>query len=193
MEKMKVIFLDVDGVLNSEHWYHKNHEKHPERCRVETAIDPRYVRNLSKIVKLTGAVIVLTGTCRSAVRENKKHYLRQIFERYGLKVYGYTLRISDGVRGHEIQDWLDRYKDYVTNIVIIDNNDDMLHLSKYLVQTKNGPYINKKDGSIKRDTSPFGWLREGLNFKATLQAIRMLYRPYVNIYATKQKIYRKSF
>ena len=189
---MKVIFLDVDGVLNSEHWYKKNHEKHPERCRVETAIDPRYVRNLRKIVKRTGAVIVLSATCRGVVRKNKTHYLRQILNRYGLEIYDYTLRLGRE-RGYEIQDWLDKHKD-VTNIVILDDDSDMLHLTKYLVKTLHGPYIKMSDGSFKRDTSVFGWLREGLNSKATRQAIKMLRQPYVNIYAIKQDgMYRKSF
>jgi len=187
---MKVIFLDVDGVLNSEYWYKKNHEKHPELCRVDTAIDPRYVRNLRKIVKRTGAKIVLSATCRGVVRKDKTHYLHKILKKYGLEIYDYTLRLS-GERGYEIQDWLDKHKD-VTNIVILDDDSDMLHLSKYLVQTLSGPYIKKKDGTEKRDTSPFGWLREGLSFKATRQAIKMLRRPYVNIYATKS-VHRKSF
>lgn len=189
---MKVIFLDVDGVLNSEHWYVKNHEKHPERCRVETAIDPRFVRNLGKIVRRTGAKIVLSATCRGVVREKRNHYLHQILAKYGMEIYDYTIRLGRE-RGHEIQDWLDKHKD-VTNIVILDDDSDMLHLTKYLVKTSNGPYIKMEDGSFKRDTSPFGWLREGLNYKATKQAIKMLRRPYINIYGMKNSgMYRKNF
>lgn len=189
---MKIIFLDVDGVLNSEHWYIKNHKRHPERCRTDTAIDPRFVRNLRKIVKRTGAKIVLSATCCGVVRKDRAHYLHQILDRYGLEIYDYTLRLGRE-RGHEIQDWLDKHKG-VTNIVILDDDSDMLHLTKYLVKTSNGPYIKMEDGSFKRDKSPFGWLREGLNGKAVRRAIKMLRRPYVNIYAIKHDgMYRKTF
>lgn len=189
---MKVIFLDVDGVLNSEHWYKKNHKRHPERCRVETAIDPRFVRNLAKIVKRTGAKIVLSATCRGTVREKRNHYLHQILAKYGLEIYDYTIRLGRE-RGHEIQDWLDKHRD-VTNIVILDDDSDMIHLTKYLVKTLHGPYIKMEDGSFKRDESPFAWMREGLNRKAMRRAIKMLKRPYINIYAMKNShICRKNF
>jgi hypothetical protein len=188
---MKVIFLDVDGVLNSEHWYKKNHKRHPERCRVETAIDPRFVRNLKKIVQKTGAKIVLSATCRSTVREKRNHYLHQILEKYGMKIYDYTIRLGNE-RGYEIQDWLDKHRD-VTNIVILDDDSDMVHLSKYLVKTKNSPYIKQEDGSFKRDKSLFAWTKEGLSRKKAKEAIEMLNVPYINIYATKTDFTRKHF
>lgn len=188
---MKVIFLDVDGVLNSEHWYKKNHKRHPERCRTDTAIDPRYVRNLRKVVKKTGAKIVLSATCRGVVRKDKTHYLHQILKKYGLEIYDYTIRLS-GERGHEIQDWLDKHRN-VENIVILDDDSDMLHLTKYLVKTKHGPYIKQDDGTFKRDTSLFAWRKEGLNTSKAKEAIQMLKRPYVNIYATKTNFTRKQF
>lgn len=189
---MKIIFLDVDGVLNSEHWYKKNHKRHPERCHVDTAISPKYVRNLRRIVRRTGAKIVLSATCRGVVRKNKTHYLHQIFQQYGLEIYDYTLRLGRE-RGYEIQDWLDKHKD-VTNIVILDDDSDMIHLTKYLVKTSHGPYIKMKDGSFKRNKLPFGWLKEGLNCRATRQAVKMLRRPYTNIYTIKtDNVYKKTF
>lgn len=189
---MKIIFLDVDGVLNSEHWYIKNHEKHPERCRTDKAIDPRYVRNLRRIVKKTGAKIVLTATCRGVVRKDKNHYLHQILKKYGLEIYDYTNRVGTGERGYDIQDWLDKHRD-VTHIVILDDDSDMLHLTKYLVKTKNNPYVEQKDGTIKRSKSLFAWMMEGLNYKKAKEAVRILKRPYVNIYAMKQGFIRKHF
>lgn len=189
---MKVIFLDIDGVLNSEHWYVKNHEKHPERCRSDRCIDPRFVRNLSKIVKKTGAKIVLTATIRGVVKKRADHYLHEIFKRYGLSIYDYTSKCNSVMRGYEIQDWLDRHRD-VTNIVIIDDEDDMVHLSKYLVQTLSWPYIKIDDESVVRNKSMFAWITEGLNYKAVRKAIKILKKPYVNQYAVKDVMYRKTF
>ena len=87
------------------------------------------------------------------------------------------------IRGYEIQEWLDRHKE-VTNIVIIDDNNDMVHLSKYLVQTINIP-CDKMRGL------PFAWLSEGLKSRVVKEAIEMLNKPYVNIYSTK--VSRKVF
>lgn len=189
---MKIIFLDVDGVLNSEHWYKKNHKKHPERCRTDTAIDPRYVRNLRKIIKRTGARVVLTATCRNAVKGNKKHYLRQIFQKYGIEIYDYTPN-TGMERGIDIQEWLDRHSN-VTNIVILDDDSDMCHLIEYLVKTKHQSYTKTKDG-WRKVRIPFWWyFNEGLCNKKVRQAIHMLNKPYVNIMAIKKEFcIRKLF
>lgn len=175
---MKVIFLDVDGVLNSEHWYIKNHKKHPERCRTNTAIDPRYVCNLKKIVKYTGAKIVLSATCRFSVKGNKSHYLVKILKKYGLEIYDYTPN-TGMERGIDIQEWLNHHRD-VTNIVILDDDSDMCHLMGYLVKTKCKPYIKIKD-KWHRVRIPFWWyFNEGLCSKKVRQAIKMLDKPFEN-------------
>ena len=162
---MKIIFLDVDGVLNSEHWYIKNHKRHPERCRTDTAIDPRFVRNLRKIVKRTGAKIVLSATCRGVVRKDRAHYLHQILSRYGLEIYDYTLRLGRE-RGHEIQDWLDKHKG-VTNIVILDDDSDMCDYQLFnFVQTDTCDGITERDAKLCVDI---------LNGIKILNPIRMNY------------------
>ena len=52
---MKIIFLDVDGVLNSDLW-NENHKKDIESGIL---IDDEKVKLISKLIKLTGAKIVL--------------------------------------------------------------------------------------------------------------------------------------
>lgn len=55
--KMKVIFLDVDGVLNSQDLF--------ERCGEELVpIDEENIRYLKEIVDATGAQIVLSSSWR---------------------------------------------------------------------------------------------------------------------------------
>lgn len=189
---MKVIFLDVDGVLNSEHWYKKNHKKHPEKCRTNTAIDPRYVHNLKKIVKHTGAKIVLSATCRGFVKGNNSHYLKKIFKEYGLEIYDYTPN-TGMERGIDIQEWLNHHSN-VTNIVILDDNSDMCHLIEYLVKTKYRPCIKIKE-KWHKIYIPFWWyFNEGLCSKKVKEAIGMLNKPYKNKMA-KQIAYniRKLF
>lgn len=175
---MNVIFLDVDGVLNSHHWYKKNHKKHPEKCRTDTAIDPRYVRNLKKIIKRTGAKVVLSATCRVSVRTNKTHYLRKIFKEYGIEIYDYT-PYTGMERGIDIQEWLNHH--LVNHIVILDDDSDMCHLMEYLVKTNNGP-------------CKLWYFNEGLSNRKVRESIKMLEKPFVNkmVNQTKNNI-RKLF
>ena len=51
---MKVVFLDIDGVLNEE--------KSRSRCCGYKGIDDKKVENLAKIIKTTNAAIVLIST-----------------------------------------------------------------------------------------------------------------------------------
>ena len=175
---MKVIFLDVDGVLNSEHWYKKNHKRHPEKCRADTAIDPRYVRNLRRLIDCTGAKVILSATCRGAVKANKAHHIRQVFKQHGIEIYDYTPR-TGMERGIDIQEWLNHHL-HVTNIVILDDDSDMCHLMEYLVKTKYAPYFRIGE-KWHRIHLPFWWyFNEGLCNRKVRQAIRMLNKPFEN-------------
>lgn len=111
---MKVIFLDVDGVLNT----HDSPGRFP--------INRNRLRQLERIVKVTGAVIVLSSTWRKLdytfERLNKKLKYR------GMMIHSRTTTDyfkERQVRGDEIQLWLDEHPE-VTNYVILDDDSDML-------------------------------------------------------------------
>lgn len=176
---MKVIFLDVDGVLNSEHIFKKEHRryKRTNEVRIDKDLDKRFVRNLKWLVKKTGAKIVLSSSWRGAVKANKNHHLNKMFERYGLEIYDYTPKINIE-RGIEIQEWLNHHMD-VTNIVILDDEDDMCHLKEYLVQTKFRPSFETNNG--KYIYLPWLWLFfEGLTRFKCRQARRILGKTFIN-------------
>lgn len=72
---MKVIFLDIDGVLNSDNFYEEIFRNKPENQLVTTngvwrysydagGIDSRCVKWLNKVTNDTGAVIVVTSSWR---------------------------------------------------------------------------------------------------------------------------------
>jgi histidinol phosphatase-like enzyme len=61
---MKVVFLDIDGVLNEE--------KSRSRCCGYKGIDDKKVGNLAKIVKQTNAEIVLISTWKDDWRKTDK-------------------------------------------------------------------------------------------------------------------------
>ena len=52
MEKIKVIFLDVDGVLNSDRTVRKTQGGY-------TFVDNRQMKNLKHIINMTGAMVAI--------------------------------------------------------------------------------------------------------------------------------------
>ena len=118
---MKVIFLDVDGVLNSEHCFKKEHKRYERthEVRVDKGLDKRFIKNLKWLVNKTGAKIVLSSSWRGLVKKDKNHYLHKYLEEQGLKIYDYTPNVGLE-RGIDIQEWLNHHLD-VTNIVILDD------------------------------------------------------------------------
>ncbi len=59
---MKIIFLDIDGVLNSDNWLQSEASK--TGSYPENKFDPNAVRLLNKMVQQTNAKLVLTSTWR---------------------------------------------------------------------------------------------------------------------------------
>lgn len=188
---MRVLFLNIDGVLNSEVTFKKQHFKQGEWRKKKptrgSELERKYVRQLRRIVRKTSCKIVLSSPWRGTERKTKNSPLHKLLAEYGMGIYDYT-GPTLGCRGYEIQEWLDRHSD-VTNIVILDDDDDMLHLGKYLVKTKFNNCNYQKWGRFALG------LGEGLTKKKASEAIKMLKKKeYINIYAIKDKRnFRKHF
>lgn len=115
---MKVIFLDVDGVMNSIHneW-----------------LDLKCVDNLNLIVEATGAKVVISSSWRDGwYKEEEMKYmvspemaaLENAMNERGMEIYDKTRPQFTGVmdfRGNQIKDYLKEYKDEVEAFVIIDD------------------------------------------------------------------------
>ena len=120
---MKVIFLDVDDVLNNEHT--------KARCNTVRGVDSTLVRKLKKIVDATDAAIILSSTWRLGY--NKDHQDLKDFTKYlanklgkcHLRSVGYTPDLGrNGIlRGNEIKAWLDKNDDVVTEWVVLDDEN----------------------------------------------------------------------
>ena len=73
LDKTKVLFLDVDGVLNSETYFQSDYCKKRNRADERLSMfDDRKVKLLSKIQKTTNCIIVMSSTWKSMFFSKKK-------------------------------------------------------------------------------------------------------------------------
>lgn len=111
----KIIFLDIDGVLNSEDWFNKfimNVKSGNTYNGQNNMIDPDAINRVVKICKETGARIVISSSWRlNTITETIKDMYRYVDFLPLLKyIVGITPRISPGCYGKEIQSWIDNCK-----------------------------------------------------------------------------------
>lgn len=133
---MKVIFLDIDGVLNCQ--------SSEARCGAYIGIDSDKVKRLRKIVDATDAAIILSSSWRLGYNkdfhslENHIKYLSNKLGKQHLRVVGSTPSLKNN-RGHEIQEWLKKNDDIVTEWVVLDdeyfNDFDECNITPHLVTT----------------------------------------------------------
>ena len=129
---MKIIFLDIDGVLNSERYY-----KSVDRSiKNWNRFDPEVVDLIKNLVEEFSAKIVISSTWRFGAIEQ----LRDELKKSGLIKYLHkdwrTPEIYPPYRGEEIKSWLDAHA-ADTEYVIIDDNDSILKDQKIrLVKTE---------------------------------------------------------
>ena len=134
----KVIFLDIDGVLNTKWWYTQM-DKNTPKDKYGYAFDPNAVANLKKILDETGADIVISSSWKCMGLSQ----LEEMWEEINLpgKIVGITPNsVSDElllnadidnielfhIRGTEIREWLRKNSKRVSHYVILDDMDNML-------------------------------------------------------------------
>jgi hypothetical protein len=135
-KSMKVIFLDIDGVLNCS--------STRERIDGIFFVEDQKIEYLKEIIECTGAVVVLSSTWRIGwawMQHNPdyhdKHFemLRDKLQEHGIQLFGRTPTSNHGVRGLEIDEWLRHHSD-VESFVILDDDSDMdKHIGR-LVKTR---------------------------------------------------------
>lgn len=117
---MKVLFLDVDGVLNHEAVYLEG-GTHPR-------LDAACLARLKRVLEITGAVIVLSSSWRFYIADR---HLAPAFDWAGIPRWiDVTPRAPDGHRGTEVAAWLRehqlRERVAVERYAIIDDDSDFL-------------------------------------------------------------------
>ena len=136
---MKVLFLDIDGVLNSSNWYknrpHKFLKDNPEESDWECELDPAAILVFKKLVHdVPDLQIVISSTWRLNYELSEfKRRFSQMLSIEPSRVIDKTPRLNT-IRGLEIQDWLSR-NPQVTKFAIIDDDSDMGDLMDNLFKT----------------------------------------------------------
>ena len=134
----KVLFLDIDGVLNTELWYTEMTKK-TRKDRFGYVFDPAAIKNLSTIIDATGADIVISSSWKFMGLDK----LREMWLERQLpgKVIDITPNsMSDefllhanidnmdllSIRGQEIKEWLMLHGKDVSHYAILDDMNDIL-------------------------------------------------------------------
>ena len=150
---MKIIFLDFDGVLNSDIYFNSSSFKtetqgmsHAEIMLVahHVHIDPIAVQRMNRLVEQSGAQVVVSSTWRI---EYDIVELNTMLKGRGatFEIVGATPRYHDYIevgwgrvatpRGHEIQGYIDSLTEVPESFVILDDIDNMAHLKESLILT----------------------------------------------------------
>jgi hypothetical protein len=185
---MRVIFLDVDGVLNGYNFWNQLGYKITSKTKSKKLkkwyrdlVEPFGIhilkfKRLVKIVRKTDAKIVISSSWRFTLfsdekaKDNHEDDLKfwYLIKKYKLEVIGRTPRSHDGRRDKEILTWLSKHEDEVDGFVILDDErfDLECFVDKELVQTSSVKEGQMIKGSWREST--------GLKNKHVKQAIKIL-------------------
>lgn len=148
---MKIIFLDVDGVLNSRHT--------KEKIEGYIFVEDRKILLLKQIIDQTAAKVVLTSTWRHGWPEAEMGEdtldarlfvaLRDKLLEFGIELFGYTPITNKAMnrRGEEIDLWLKSYDEKeIEGMVILDdlNCAYLRPHSRYAVRTSFDKGLEEK-------------------------------------------------
>ena len=134
---MKVIFLDIDGVLNGYNFWNLSLFKLVSPFpKIRDFVRRNYdifgvheskVKRLAKITKATGAVIVISSSWRGGwftkyeEKSDRHKRLEDLFKKYNIKVIDITPKYFNGKRCDEILSWLSKHEEKVERFIVIDD------------------------------------------------------------------------
>ena len=172
---MKILFLDMDGVLNSNESFHLNHlarlEAREKRHDDNPAFDaefqwpmghiyPPLVERLNKIVEATDCKIVVSSAWRKISKlDDLGIWLTKKGFRFADRIIDRTGEDTVNARGGEIQTWLDEHPEVKQYVILDDDSADII--GTYTTKTHPNNFVN----------TDFMW---GLQDAGVEQAIKIL-------------------
>jgi len=156
---MNIVFLDIDGVLNTHNYLVKQVEQDGiNSYQAQFNFCPDSLKNLKQIVEETDAKIIISSTWRISFKcaydDPHRKFWKAIMKNLASigihkRVIGITPSLNDTrIRGEEIKSWLSNNQ--VDNFVIIDDDSDMADLMSHLAKCNWSDGITKevKDKAI---------------------------------------------
>ena len=143
---MKVIFLDVDGVLNSDEYFDKI--RNLDIQGIEREVDIEKIKLLKKAIDKTGAKVVLSSSWRYT---KYAQYLKELLS--NCDIYVDSTPFIENERGLEIKKWLSDNQDVEDFVILDDEIFDSYDesLIKNLIKISNGNGRNFGEGLLPRD------------------------------------------
>lgn len=172
---MNYIFLDVDGVLNSQDYLLQHLDD-------EAIIDENTVKLLGEFCQKHDCKIILSAGCRSGFTDemapknekirlydgheidSRSQQLSKLFYKYNINMVGKTSLYKYNTRGEEVLAYIKKHLTDTDNFIVLDDEDDNMteSVGKHFVQTKfyNGKgldqdAINKMEKIIRGDFDEF--------------------------------------
>lgn len=129
---MKILFLDIDGVLNN----------HKSLVKQSYSIDPYNVENLNKIIRATDCQIVLMSAWRYLILD--RHMTLRGFETllstHGVLAYRRLIDLTEqdtivSERWHQVENWIKANKEKVDTFVMLDDCEEFPNYPQNFVKT----------------------------------------------------------
>ncbi len=143
---MKVIFLDIDGVLNSDEYFDKIRNLNIQG--IQSEIDVEKIKLLKKAIDETGAKVVLSSSWRYT---KNAQYLKELLANF--EIYTDSTPFMHGRRGLEIKQWLSDNQGIEDFVILDDETFDSYdeELIKKLIKISNGNGHNFGEGLLPKD------------------------------------------
>lgn len=143
---MKVIFLDVDGVLNSDEYIKRTIKSNIQG--IEKHVDVEKIKLLRQAIDQTNAKVVLTSSWRLTKMAQE---LIKLLITYG--IYADSTPYIRNERGLEIKQWLADNQNVEDFVILDDEIFDSYDegLMKKLVKISNGNGHNFGEGLLPKD------------------------------------------
>lgn len=136
---MKIIFLDVDGVLNimsnSYRTFMKPYGQH---------IEPHLVQRLNYLMEKTDARIVVSSSWKADMIDLEKQIVEQGFK-YWDRVIDITPYGHNGMRGKQIEQWLNEYE-HDEYVVLEDEPTDVCGSMCNVIPKENVIHVDMNEG-----------------------------------------------
>lgn len=149
---MKIIFLDIDGVLNYTEWYVS--ERNPGNINGEEGeLDPLCINRIINICNKTGAKVVISSDWRLSWYGTQMRLARMgLDENYVIdktpERMWFNIPNFDRSRGAEINDWLDMHPECETYVIIDDRTDFKDNQQSFFIHIN--PYVGLTDEDMNK-------------------------------------------